>query len=286
MTIQESVTSIHTGHVDTEGDRIVFDVRGQGAPLILLPGTPGDASAYALVAEPMAVDHTVITFDPRGFGRSTGNEPRRYEIGQQARDVVSVLEAAGIERALVFGSSAGAEVGLELAKNHPGIVDGLVAHEPPVVRVLPDADEFQTRVADIYRTAWTEGSKAAFFDFLLLTQLPFNNGKPFTADEVAGIRPGADQVPGLDFADFYMKHQMLPLTDYKPDLDAIRRNGVRVVGAAGQLSLGLPLGRTARQVAEELDAPFVVFPGHHGSYSDASVSDAWIATLREALAAL
>jgi pimeloyl-ACP methyl ester carboxylesterase len=82
------------------------------------------------------------------------------------------------ERALVFGSSAGAEVGLELAKNHPGVVDGLVAHEPPVVRVLPDADEFQTRVAEIYRTAWTEGSKAAFFDFLLLTQLPFNNGKP------------------------------------------------------------------------------------------------------------
>ncbi|WP_243695160.1 alpha/beta hydrolase [Agromyces protaetiae] len=184
----------------------------------------------------------------------------------------------------MFGSSAGAEVGLELATNHPEVVAGLVAHEPPVVRVLPDADTVQTEIAEIYRTAWAEGSKAAFFDFLLLTQLPFNAGKPFSAEEVAAIRPGADQVPGLDFVEFYMKHQMLSLTDYAPALDRIRANGVPVVAAAGQLSLELPLGRAARAVAEGLGAPFAVFPGHHGSYSDPSVTDDWIASLRGALA--
>lgn len=128
MSIQEApaTSAVRTGHVDVEGDRIVFDVRGQGAPIILLPGTPGDASAYGLVAEPLAADHTVITYDPRGFGRSTGREPRGDEIGQQARDVAAVLGAAGFERALVFGNSAGAEVGLELAANHPGLVEGLV----------------------------------------------------------------------------------------------------------------------------------------------------------------
>lgn len=286
MSIQETAAGVRTGHVDTEGDRIVFDVRGQGAPLVLLPGTPGDASAYALIVDDLAADRTVITYDPRGFGRSSGNEPRRYEIGQLARDVVAVLSAAGVERATVFGNSAGAVVGLELATNHPEAVDGLIAHEPAVVRVLPDADELQTKIAEIYRTTWAESSKAAFFDFLLLTQLPFNAGKPFTAEEVAAIRPGADQVPGLDFAEFYMKHQMLSLTDYAPALDRIRRNGVRVVAAAGRLSLDLPLGRAARAVAEGLEVPFVVFPGHHGSYSDPTVTDTWIASLREALAAL
>ncbi|UOE44995.1 alpha/beta fold hydrolase [Agromyces larvae] len=286
MSIQEAVTGTRTGHVDTEGDRIVFDVRGEGTPIALLPGTPGDASVFGLVAGPLAADHTVVTYDPRGFGRSSGNEPRRYEIGQQARDVVAVLRAAGIERAFVVGSSAGAEVGLELATNHPDVVAGVVAHEPPVVRLLPDADELQTRIAEIYRTAWTEGSKAAFFDFLLLTQLPFNAGEPFTAAEVAAIRPGAEQVPGIDFADYYMKHQMLPLTDYLPDLDRIRRNGVKLVAGAGRLSLDLPFGRTARAVAEGAGAPFAVFPGHHGSLSDPSTAEAWTATLRDALASL
>ncbi|QAY73609.1 alpha/beta fold hydrolase [Agromyces protaetiae] len=95
MSIQETATSVRTGSVDTEGDTIVFDVRGQGAPLALLSGTPGDASAFALVVDDLAADHTVVTYDPRGFGRSSGNEPRRYEIGQLARDVVAVLQAAG-----------------------------------------------------------------------------------------------------------------------------------------------------------------------------------------------
>jgi len=288
MSIQDTTTAtgIRTDQVTIEGDDLVFDVRGTGAPVILLPGTPGDATAYRLIADPLAADHTVITYDPRGFGRSTGREPRRYEIGQQARDIVAVLHAAGFDRALVFGNSAGAEIGLELAENHPEVVEGLVAHEAPVIRVLPDAGEFQRRIAEIYRTAWIEGSKPAFFDFLLLTQLPFNAGKPFTQAEVDAIRPNADGLPGLDFADFYVKYQMLPLTNYKPDLAAIRANGVKVVAAAGAESLDLPFGRTSRRIAEELSVSFATFPGNHGSHTDPTTADAWLAALRDALASL
>ncbi|GAA5210304.1 alpha/beta fold hydrolase [Microbacterium kyungheense] len=287
MSIQDVMTTgIYTDRVSVEGDELVFDVRGTGAPIILLPGTPGDASAYGLIADPLAADHTVITYDPRGFGRSTGNAPRQYEIGQQARDVRAVLRAAGVGRALVFGNSAGALVGLELAKHHPELIDGFVAHEPPVIRVLPDADDFRAAIAGIYRTAWTEGAKPAFFDFLALTQLPFNAGKPFSQAEVDALRPNLDALPGLDFADFYVKEQMLPLTNYAPALAAIKANGVKVVAGAGELSLGLPFGRTSRRVADELGVPFVTFPGHHGSHTDPATADAWLAVLREALAAL
>lgn len=288
MSIQDvtTTTAVRTDRVVVEGDELVFDVRGTGAPIILLPGTPGDASAYGLIAEPLAVDRTVVTYDPRGFGRSTGREPRQYEIGQQARDVVAVLRAAGLERAQVFGNSAGAEVGLELAKHHPEVVDGLVVHEPPVIRVLPDADDFRARIAEIHRTAWTEGPKPAFFDFLVLTQLPFNEGEPFSQAEVDALRPNLDALPGLDFADFYVKSQMLPLTEYAPALAAIAENGVQVVAGAGELSLDLPFGRTSRRIADELGVPFVTFPGHHGSHTDPATADAWLATLRRALAAL
>lgn len=287
MPIQDPVTStIRTDRVAVQGDDLVFDVRGRGAPIMLLPGTPGDATAYALIADPLSIDRTVITYDPRGFGRSTGREPRRYEIGQQAGDVVEVLHAAGFERAVVFGNSAGAEVGLELANNHPDIVEGLVLHEPPVIRVLPDADAFQRRIAEIYRTAWTEGSTQAFLDFLLLTQLPFNAGKPFTQAEIDAIRPNADALPGFDFADFYVKYQMLPLTNYAPDLAAIAENGVKVALGAGELSLDLPFGRTSRRIADELRVPFTTFPGHHGSHTDPTTANAWLVALREALASL
>ena len=287
MPIQNTIASTtRTDRVAVQGDDLVFDVRGHGAPIVLLPGTPGDASVYALIADPLAGDRTVITYDPRGFGRSTGHEPRRYEIGQQAGDVVEILHAAGFDRALVFGNSAGAEVGLELAKNHPDIVEGLVVHEPPVIRVLPDADAFQRTIAETYRTAWTEGPKQAFLDFLLLTQLPFNAGKPFTQAEIDAIRPDADALPGFDFADFYVKYQMLPLTNYAPDLAAIAGNGVKVVAGAGEMSLDLPFGRTSRRIADELRVPFMTFPGHHGSHTDPTTAAAWLTALREALASL
>ena len=279
---------METGRVETEGDEIAFDVRGRGEPLLLIPGTPGDARAYALVAERLAPDYTVITFDPRGFGRSTGldsqnTELRTYEIGQQARDAVAVLDAAGHDAALIFGSSAGAVVGLEMATNHPQAVAGLVAHEAPTIRLLPDAEQIQTELAEIYLSAWTESPKVAFLRFLAFAQIPANAGKPFTDADIEQITPNIDAVPELATAVSYVRYQMLPITGYTPDVPSIEANGVKVVMGAGEQSLDLFYGRAAPLLAEQLGGPMVTFPGHHLSYTDPGAVDAWVATLREAL---
>lgn len=235
------------------------------------------------MAELLAPDYTVITIDPRGFGRSIGHDPQNYEIGQQARDVVAVLAAAGHDAALIVGSSAGAVVGLELAKNHPQAVTGLVAHEAPVIRILPDAAEIQGRLAEIYLLAWTEGPKVAFLRFLEFAQIPANNGVPFTNTDIEQITPVIDSVPDLDTAVSYVPYQMLPITSYKPDVGLITENGVKVIMGAGEASLDLFYGQAAPLLAEQFDTSFVTFPGHHLSYTDPAVAEAWVATLREAL---
>lgn len=275
--------AVPAGQVTAEGEDLVFDVQGQGDPLLLIPGSPGEASDYAQLATLLAPDYTVITFDPRGFGRSTSTTPINYEIGQQARDVVAVLTAAGFDQALIMGSSAGAQVGLELAANHPAAVRGLVAHEPPAVRVLPEAADVQQRIAQIYLDGWTEGAKWALLEFLAYTKLPANNGQPFTDAEIAQVRPNIDAIPLLDVATFYVPYQMLPLTNYLPDVAAIKQNGVKVVMGAGEISLDKPFGRTAKALAGQFGSPFVTFPGHHASYLDPSTVDAWAAALRDAL---
>lgn len=275
-----------TGRVESEGASIAFNLRGEGDPLLLIPGAPGEAADFALVVDRLASDYTVITYDPRGFGESTGPAPKNYEISQQARDVMEVLDAAGYAEALVFGTSAGAEVGLELVKNYPTAVTGFVAHEPPAVRVLPDAADVQAKIAEIYLSAWTDGTKLALLDFLVLTQLPANNGQPFTEADVEQIKPNIDSVAALNIADFYIPYQMVPLTNYGPDVQAIQQNGVPVVMGAGEQSLDKLFGRTAQALAEQLDRPFVSFPGHHGSYLDPNTIDAWVASLREALGKL
>jgi pimeloyl-ACP methyl ester carboxylesterase len=275
--------TVQTGQVAVEGSQIAFDIQGEGEPLLLIPGAPGEASDYAQLAALLAADYTVITYDPRGFGRSVGPAPLTYEIGQQARDVVAVLAAAGFEQALIMGSSAGALIGLELATNHPDMVRGLVAHEPPSVRALPDAADLQQRIAAIYLAGWTDGPKWALLEFLVLSQLPANNGQPFTQAEIEQIRPSIDSVPLLDVATFYVPYQLLPLTNYLPDVARIQENGVKIVMGAGEISLDKPFGRTAQALAEQLGSPFVTFPGHHASYLDPSTVEMWAASLRDAL---
>lgn len=72
-----------------------------------------------------------------------------------AHDVHRVLQAVTHEPALVFGSSGGAVTGLALATRHPEQVRTLVAHEPPLVEVLPDAEQ----VRDVYDTYRAEAGQ-------------------------------------------------------------------------------------------------------------------------------
>jgi hypothetical protein len=76
---------------------------------------------------------------------------------------------------------------------------------------------------------------------------------------------------------------MLPFSNYQPDLRRIKQNGVRVVMAAGQLTLTKKkfYGQTAPILARRLGGECVTFPGHHLSYFD--LAEEWAATLRGVL---
>jgi pimeloyl-ACP methyl ester carboxylesterase len=274
------------GRVETEGDELAFDVRGQGQSLLLIPGGTGDARGYALVAERLAPDYTVITYDPRGYGRSTRRDPQNYEVGQQARDAAAVISAAGYDAALIFGSSSGAVIGLEMARTLPQVVAGLVPHEPPVFRVLPEAEQLQTDFAAVYLTAWRESPERAFLQFLQLAGLPVNDGQPLTDEDIARMSQDSATLEGFRGTEAFIRYELLPITNYKPDVQMIVEHGVKVVMGVGEQSLDKIYGRTAPILAEQLACPLVTFPGHHTSYTDAAEIDAWVAALRQALADL
>src|SRR5437763_13729281 len=106
---------VKTGYVFTEGDQLYYEVRGEGAPLLMIPGGGGDGRVYTLAAEILANDYKVITYDRRGNARSSGKAPQNFEVSQQSRDAVVVLQAAGESSAHVFGNSSGAIIALDMA---------------------------------------------------------------------------------------------------------------------------------------------------------------------------
>jgi pimeloyl-ACP methyl ester carboxylesterase len=136
-------TSVTTGTVVTAGADIYFERRGSGPGLLVISGGGGDAGNYSDLADSLADEYTVLTYDRRGNSRSRLRaDPTKLRVEEQSADARAVLDHNGIGSASVFGSSGGAVIGLDLAARSPHTVELLVAHEPPVISVLDDADRW------------------------------------------------------------------------------------------------------------------------------------------------
>jgi hypothetical protein len=85
----------NSGCATTEGDELYYEARGQGQPLLMIPGGGGDGGSYSLVAKILSREYRVIAYDRRANARSTMNDPQNFEVSQQSRDAVAVLRAAG-----------------------------------------------------------------------------------------------------------------------------------------------------------------------------------------------
>ena len=133
-----------THTLETAGAAIAYDVRGplptaDGRPPLFMIGQPMAADGFATLASHFP-DRTVVTYDPRGLGRSARKDDRvDHSPTVQAGDVHAVIEALGAGPVELFASSGGAVTALALVAAHPGDVVTLVAHEPPLIPVLPDA---------------------------------------------------------------------------------------------------------------------------------------------------
>ena len=158
----------------TPGVDLVHDVHGplpttDGRPPLFLIGQPMDATGFRTLTAHLP-DRTVITYDPRGIGRSTRNDGRvdhRPEV--QADDVHAVIAAVGAGPVEMFASSGGAVTALALVAAYPDDVTTLVAHEPPLLTVLPDAAA-ALRAQAGYREAYdAKGPNAGMAAFIAMT---------------------------------------------------------------------------------------------------------------------
>src|SRR3954468_11463082 len=135
-----------TTHIlETAEADIAYDVDGplptaDGRPPLFMIGQPMDASGFATLASYLP-DRTVVRYDPRGLGRSTRKDGRVDNSPTvQANDVHALIEAVGGGPGEMFASSGGAVTALALVAAWPGDLTTLVAHEPPLIPVLPDAE--------------------------------------------------------------------------------------------------------------------------------------------------
>jgi pimeloyl-ACP methyl ester carboxylesterase len=230
-------------------------------------GQPMDASGFRTLASYFP-DRTVVTYDPRGLGRSTRKDGRVDSVpAVQAEDVHAVIAALDAGPVEMFASSGGAVTALALVAAHPNDVTVLVAHEPPLVPVLPDteaAERAMTQFREAYRArGWGAGMAA----FIAMTSW---HGE-FTDDYFARPLPDPAQfgMPADDNGsrdDPLLSDRSTAVSGYRPDFDALAAAPTRIVMAVGEESKGTFTGRTSDATAERLGQRATVFPSHHGGF--------------------
>jgi pimeloyl-ACP methyl ester carboxylesterase len=284
-----------TTHIlETAGADIAYDVRGplptaDGRPPLLMIAQPMDASGFGALASHFP-DRTVVTYDPRGLGRSVRKDGRvDHSPIVQAEDVHAVIDVLGAGPVDMFASSGGAVTALALVTAHPDDVLTLVAHEPPLIPVLPDAEAAERARAGIRDAYEANGAGAGMAAFIAMTSW---QGE-FTDEYFA--RPAADPAAfGMATEDDGSRDNPLlsdrswEVSSYRPDVDALAAAPTRIVIAVGEESEGTFTGRSAVATAELLGQRATVFPSHHGGFLGgefgyAGQPEAFARTLREVL---
>ena len=261
-----------THMLETAGADIAYDVHGplhtaDGRPPLVMIGQPMSASGFATLASHFP-DRTVVTYDPRGIGRSVRRDGRLDNSATvQANDVHGLIEALGAGPVEMFASSGGAVTALALVAAYPEDVLTLVAHEPPLIPVLADsgpAERARAAVRDAYEAG---GSNAGMAAFIAMTSW---QGE-FTDEYFA--QPAPDPVAfGMPNEDDGSRDNPLlsdrswAISSYVPDVSALADAATRVVIAVGEESDGTFTGRTSVATAELLEQQATVFPSHHGGF--------------------
>jgi pimeloyl-ACP methyl ester carboxylesterase len=186
----------------------------------------------------------------------------------QAADLHALVSHLGVGPVDVFASSGGAVAALAWGTAYPGDLATVVAHEPPLITVLPDAAA-ASRAFDQVRKAYADkGFGAGMAGFIHMTSWEGEFTDGYFATPLPD--PAAYGMPAEDDGsreDPLLSERSRPVGEYELDVEAVRAMGDRLRVAVGEESAGTFTDRTSRGLATALGTEVVVFPSHHGGFA-------------------
>jgi pimeloyl-ACP methyl ester carboxylesterase len=233
-------------------------------------------------------DRTVVSYDPRGVGRSQRADGAAWATPDEHADdlhrLICELDAGPVD---IFASSGGAVNALALVAQHPEQVRTLVAHEPPAVQEVADREPALALARDIGQTYQRSGYGAAMAKFIAL--VTYEGPIPAGFADQPGPDPAAFGLPAEDDGnrnDPLLGQNIVTCLDYQHDFGALRTAPTRIVIGVGAESGQMLPARAAVAVAERLGTAPVTFPGDHGGFFGDGDPAAFATTLREVLGGL
>lgn len=210
------------------GAQLYYEVSGSGPLLLLIPGASGTGVSFRPLIPSLISQYQVVTYDRRGFSRSSLDGPQDYEhrLETDADDVRRLIEHLTNQPALVFGNSSGALVALEVLIQSPERAQRVVAQEPPVGSLQPDAAQRQAFADEVYATYRKEGVAKAMHQF----------GSSMAPVDRQVIERSLTQQANeytLANAAYWMEHELRKYPRIALDLDALTAHAGQLVLVGG-----------------------------------------------------
>lgn len=253
-------------YLEVPGARLYYETRGAGPLLLLIPGANGDANVFPPLADRLAADFTVVTYDRRGYTRSvlSGAQDYVHRLETDADDARRLIEHLSGEPAAVFGTSSGGIIALQLLIDHPQAVRTLVSFEPAAMRLLADGGKwfaFFDELYDLYRRSGPAPARTLF------VQQCF----PQVDHSIMIRTPEPERAPtAVANANYFFERELRQYTAVELDMDKLAQRAAIVIPAMGLASVGFPDGDVARALSLRLGRDLLELPDGHVGYVTSS----------------
>ena len=239
------------------GAGLYYEKQGTGPAVLLIAGSTGDAGNFTRAADLLADEFTVVTYDRRGNSRSP--RPSGWtttSVAEQADDAAGLIQLLGLSPAVVFGTSAGGLIALDLMIRHPQLVRAGIVQEPSIFSVLPDPlAALAPRRALIDEALRTKGPRAAIEALM----------RYLNDDAVFAAIPGEILERMLGNADTILTIESPAFASWQPKTEDLTNLTVPITLMFANETL--PVYKQVTQwLAQQLNAELVIVPGRHAFY--------------------
>jgi pimeloyl-ACP methyl ester carboxylesterase len=257
MTASQAQSS---GLINVGTTTLYHEVRGRGPTLLLITGGDGDAGFWADIAPALADAFTVVTYDRRGLSRSPRPDGwSATSVEEEADDAAALLRTLDLAPAVVVGHSGGASIACGLVARHPDVVRHAVSYEPPLLAVLPNAEEVVGGFRAMVVQAMAEGGPRRAMEMFIRA----NAGDAAYELWSASIDPAYRERIFGNAATFFAI-ELPAFATFVPDRDRMRASGVPLTVVVGQENRDGWYGAAAHWLVEGTGANLVELPGGHG----------------------
>jgi acetyltransferase/esterase len=204
---------------------------------------------------------TVVRYDRRGSSDSrltNAQEEGDRRLTADGNNVASLLtHLGGAGKGFVFGNSSGAVVAMKFLLDHPNTAVKVIAHEPPVVKILPDAGRWRDFFHRNYDEFANGGMPAGMKMFIEHIVSPVDAEMISIRDDPSPVRKNN--------AHYWVEHELRQYPNYNWDLDAIGAQKDKLILAVGEGSLANHewTARPSVILAERYGLPILEVPGYH-----------------------